>query len=133
MDDLPSHGAFVERAYEEACALLVDARDYIAGASAEDGKGLAPGDRLRLTLEMSRLTRRLTEVTAWLMLQKGVAAGEITRDRAATTAAAQMADGDPGAASDDAALLRLPLVARGLIDRARRLHAHVAGLRASLG
>lgn len=132
-DHVPSHQIFIERAYDEARALLEDARDYMAGPSAADGRALAPADRLRLTLEMSRLTRRLTEAIAWLMLQKGVAAGELTREEAAAAEAARMGEDDPGPAPDASELVRLPLAARGLMDRARRLYAHVAALRAGLG
>jgi len=131
MAENTSYGPFIDRAYDEARDLLIATRDYIAGPSSDDGKALDPGDRLRLTLELARLTRRLTEATAWLMLQKGVAAGELSSMEAAAAAAAQL-DVEPDSGPDEAAMTRLPLVARGLIDRARRLHAHVASLERSL-
>lgn len=131
MTDSASHAAFVERAYDEARELLVQTRDYIAGASVAESKALEPADRLRLTLELARLTRRLTEATAWLMLQKGVAAGEISRAEAEKADAAQIeADVEPE--PDAVALARLPLTVRALIDRTRRLHVHVAALHRSL-
>ena len=131
MADSFSHAVFIDRAYEEARDLLVATRDYVAGPSNEEGKRLAAPDRLRLTLELARLTRRLTEATAWLMLQKGVAAGEMTAVQAATASAAEF-DGGPEADADAMALARLPVTARSLIDRSRRLHAHVAQLRDSM-
>jgi len=131
MFDSTSHAAFVERAYDEARALLIQTRDYIAGPSAAESRALEPADRLRLTLELARLTRRLTEATAWLMLQKGIAAGEITRaDAAAADAARIEPDSEPEA--DAAALARLPITVRALIDRTRRLHGHVTALHRSL-
>lgn len=131
MTDSASHTAFVERAYDEARELLIQTRDYIAGPSAAESRALEPEDRLRLTLELARLTRRLTEATAWLMLQKGVAAGEITRAAAEKAEAAQIEpDAEPEA--DAAALARLPLTVRALIDRSRRLHVHVTALHRSL-
>jgi hypothetical protein len=131
MTDSASHVAFVERAYDEARELLIQTRDYIAGESAAESRSLEPADRLRLTLELARLTRRLTEATAWLMLQKGIAAGEISRADAEKTEAARLeTDVEPQA--EAAALARLPLTVRALIDRTRRLHVHVAALHRSL-
>ena len=126
-----SHAAFVERAYEEARSLLIETRDYIAGPSAAESRALEPADRLRLTMELARLTRRLTEATAWLMLQKGVAAGEISRTEAQSTDAARLeAESEPE--SDPISLARLPITVRALIDRTRRLHLHVVALQRSV-
>jgi regulator of CtrA degradation len=127
MADHSSHIAFVERAYDDTYALLVAMRDYVAGPSSEDARALEPGDRLRLTHELSRVTRLLTNVMAWLMVQKAVAAGEMTREQG---------DRDPAAKLDflyeDSADLkelgRLPIAARSLIDRARRIAALVRQL-----
>lgn len=131
MDSTASHAAFVERAYEEARALLIETRDYIAGPSAAESGALEAADRLRLTLELARLTRRLTEAMAWLMLQKGIAAGEITSTAAQSSDAARLkADSEPE--TDPISLARLPITVRALIDRTRRLHVHVVALRRSV-
>jgi regulator of CtrA degradation len=131
MTDSASHAAFVDRAYDEARELLIQTRDYISGPSTAESRALETADRLRLTLELARLTRRLTEATAWLMLQKGVAAGEITPADAAKAEAARL-EPDADGETDPAALARLPLTVRALIDRTRRLHGHVAALHRSL-
>ena len=65
------------------------------------------------------------------MLQKGVAAGEITPADAAKAEAARL-EPDADGETDPAALARLPLTVRALIDRTRRLHGHVAALHRSL-
>ena len=119
MFDTTSHAAFVERAYDEARTLLIQTRDYIAGPSAAESRALEPADRLRLTLELARLTRRLTEATAWLMLQKGVAAGEISRADAATAEAARI-EPDSEPESDAAALARLPITVSAIFTRSSR-------------
>ena len=123
-----SHTAFVQRAYDDTYALLLSMRDYVSGCSSTDARALDPTDRLRLTRELSRITRLLTEVMAWLMVQKAVAAGEISEIEAANAPAARLAflmeDGD----GDLEGLGRLPLPVRSLIDRARRIAALVRQL-----
>jgi len=129
MDSNTSHAAFVERAYRDTFDLLVDVRDYLADGSGADSEALPPEDRMQLTYELTRVTRKLTNVMAWLMLQKAVIAGEMTPEQAATDPAATMDIGaDDGKPDDPAALARLPLAARGLFDRSRRLTAHVTAL-----
>ncbi len=93
MTDAAALAAFIDKAYQEASDLLVEARDYVAGRPSEPAEQvLAPADRLRLTQALSRVTRRLTEVMAWLLVQKAVAAGEIT---AAPAKAATVGPGSP--------------------------------------
>ena len=124
-----SHAAFLEKAYRDAYDLLVAVRDYVAGAAGEDGRALDPKPRLQLTWELSRITRRLTDVMAWLMIRKAVAAGEIGEDEAARRATPPSAFEDGTPVEGDAAAL--PLAARGLIDRLRRLDADVRQLERS--
>ena len=124
-----AHAAFVDKTYREASDLLVEVRDYIAGRLSEPAQpARAPADRLRLTQALSRVTRQLTEAMAWLLVQKAVAAGEITAAEAVETGAAALSAGELGeraAAEFDAPL---PLAARGLIDRTQRLYTRVAQL-----
>ncbi|MDA0652181.1 MAG: DUF1465 family protein [Proteobacteria bacterium] len=127
MADL-SHSAFVQRAYDDTYALLIAMRDYVSGQSKEDSGTLEPNDRMRLSLELSRVTRQITEIMAWLMVQKAVAAGEITADEGARQAAGQLTLADDANDGDRDALARLPLPARSLIDRARRIAALVRQL-----
>ncbi len=129
MDDNPSQAAFVERAYRETFDLLVDVRDYVKNAPAAGSSGLESADKVQLSYELSRVTRQLTNVMAWLMLRKAVIAGEITEAEAAADPAAKMdTQPDDGAPEDPAAQARLPIAARGLFDRSRRLVDHVAAL-----
>lgn len=127
-----AHEVFLERAYREALRLLVEVRDYVAGPSKEDSAALLPQDRAVLVNELTKVTRRLTDAMAWLMLRKAVAADEIAPEEAELNAAAtlsQEAASADGAAAD---LGVLPLVARGLIDRSQRIFADVKRLDASL-
>ena len=127
-----SHSAFVQRAYDDTYALLLAMRDYVSGQSSEDAQQLEPKDRLRLSLELSRVTRQITEVMAWLMVQKAIGAGEITADEGAQQAAGQLTLADDDNDGDMEELGRLPLSARSLIDRARRIAALVRQLQSGL-
>jgi regulator of CtrA degradation len=129
MNELSPFAAFVEKAYEDANVLLVELRDYVAGL-AETKDDMPPAVRLKLTTELSQVTRLLTEVVAWLLVQKAVAAGEITVEEAAGSEAAALPE-DVSATAENRDLGDLPLVARGLIDRTRRLYRQVLQLDAS--
>lgn len=73
---------FLDGTYRETLDLLHEARDYVAGQQAAERAGLAPLGRLALSCETMRLTARLTQVMAWLLMQKAVQAGEVARDAA---------------------------------------------------
>lgn len=75
--------AFFDRTYDEALELAEAARDYIAGQAASDKVQLDPDTRLAASCEEMRLTARMTQVIAWLMMQRAVHAGEISREEAA--------------------------------------------------
>ena len=127
MADL-SHSAFVQRAYDDTYALLLAMRDYVSGPSSADANQLEPADRMRLSLELSRVTRQITEIMAWLMIQRAIASGEITTEEAAQQSAGQLTLAEEGDGTDMEELGRLPLPARSLIDRARRIAALVRQL-----
>ena len=129
MNENSSQAAFIERAYRETYDLLVDVRDYVDNAPAAGSSELETEDKLQLSYELSRVTRRLTNVMAWLMLQKAVIAGEMTEAEAAADPAANMDfQPDDGKPEDPVAQARLPIAARGLFDRGRRLVDHVTAL-----
>lgn len=65
---------------DEVITLMQDAQLEIARieADAEDfGAPVDPRDRLAILRECSRITARLTAISAWLLLQQGIATGEV--------------------------------------------------------
>jgi regulator of CtrA degradation len=74
---------FIERIYDEAKALLVEARDYMQTLAPAERATMTPLENLHSISEGLRLTTRLTEVMAWAMTHKAVQAGEISREEAA--------------------------------------------------
>src|SRR4051812_15750819 len=69
---------FLNKTYDETFRLLLEARDYLAYEEPVDRRRLSPTDRLVLNCEAMRLTSRLTQVMAWVLVQKAVYAGEIS-------------------------------------------------------
>lgn len=119
--------AFFHRTYDETMALLIEARNYIAYHEATDQKKLAPHTRLQVSYESMRVTSRLTQVMAWLLAQKAVHAGELTREQVATEEYA-LSGGDicldPSGPDNE----ELPAGLRSLLDRSYRLYVRVSRL-----
>jgi regulator of CtrA degradation len=74
--------AFFGKTFDEAFALLVEARNYIAYEEAIDRQLLDPLKRLMLSCEATRMTARIIHIMSWLMMRKAVFAGEIAPDEA---------------------------------------------------
>ena len=110
--------AFFDRTYQEALGLLRESRDYLAYCQDRDIRPLEPFDRLRFTLESTRLTARLTDIMAWLFVQKAVAEGELSVDEAAGERYRLLRGDavlDPGAVGDE-------ILPRGLVSLLARSH-----------
>jgi regulator of CtrA degradation len=76
-------GALIMRTYDEALALTREVRDYIATEAPADKAALDHDTQLVASCEEMRVTARMTQVMAWLMLQRAVNDGEIDREQAA--------------------------------------------------
>jgi len=74
--------AFFDNTFEEAMALTREARDYLTFQEKADLAELDPVSRMVASCESMRVTARLTQVVAWLLVQRAVHAGEITREQA---------------------------------------------------
>jgi len=75
---------FLDRTYDEAKGLLLEARDYMQSFAPADRALMTPLESLRSISEGLRMTTRLTEVMAWSLTQRAVQCGEMTREEAAT-------------------------------------------------
>ena len=72
--------AFFDTTFQEALDLTKEARDYLTDRRRQAPEEPAPGpDSLVANCEAMRVTSRLTQVMAWLMVQKSVHVGEMTR------------------------------------------------------
>ncbi len=113
--------------YQEALALTHEARSFIEARRGERGATCSPAESLRISCEIMRLTSRLTQVMAWLMVQKAVHAGEISREDAHEPNC-RLSGHDVCGAQDPDLVIDLTPTLVDLLDRSLRLYQRVARL-----
>ena len=114
----------VDSLYVEAMLLADEARSYFDQGGRDDRLALDPVDRVGFSCESLKVTTRLMHVIAWLLTQRAVAAGEISRDQAGEP---ERRLGEAG--ETDADLLeRLPEAAAALIRSSEDLFERVRRL-----
>jgi regulator of CtrA degradation len=118
---------FFGKTYDETMALLVASRDYLANAQPAEANGLKPIERLRVNCEAMRLTTRLTQVMAWLLAQRAVHEGELTREVAAGEDYRLQAE-EVCLAETEQTAHGLPPRMLELLEQSRRLYVRVARL-----
>lgn len=72
--------AFIDSRLEGAQALLHTTHDYIKWQAPIDIRKMDTKQTFKVSCEAMRVTVRMTQIIAWLMLQKAVLAGEISRE-----------------------------------------------------
>ncbi|HWA44806.1 MAG TPA: DUF1465 family protein [Hypericibacter adhaerens] len=82
MTKSPTPVAFFDRTYDETLLLIREAREYFAERQGQSASVSRAAVELVTSCESMRLTARLTQIMAWLLVQKAVHAGELTRDDA---------------------------------------------------
>lgn len=73
-----SETVFFTRTYDEALALVREARAYLAGPGKDEVRDLSAEVNFGYAAESLRMTTRLTEGMAWLFYQRALQEGEIT-------------------------------------------------------
>lgn len=116
----------ITRTYEEAMSLLIEARNYLRYRQS-DALRMPPMERLKLTREAFRVTSRLTQVMAWLLLRRAVLAGEI-QDAEARLPERRLAGRDVCLGDADDLGDWMPPGMGGLLDRSRALYERVERL-----
>jgi regulator of CtrA degradation len=111
----------IDSLYVEAMVLADEARAYFDASGRDDRLSLDPLVRVGFACESLKVTTRLMQVIAWLMTQRALAAGEISRDQAA---APERRLGD-APASDHDLLPRLPEAAAALIRASQDLYDRI--------
>lgn len=129
MIDSPVLQGFLERTYDETVEALVDLRNFVASELQDGPSDLLPEQRALTVQEITRATRRMASVMAWIMLQKAVQSGELNAEAAADHEAGQLIreEDDRGTASAEQ-LRALPMAVRSLIDRTRRIYQKASRL-----
>lgn len=119
--------AFFHRTYDETMDLMVEARNYMRFVERRERMRLGTHIGLRMSCEAMRVTSRLTQVMAWLMLQRAVHQGELSPEQSLAEecrlSGANVCLDE--SYSDDASL---PNGLRSLMERSYRLYVRVARL-----
>src|SRR5579859_4357569 len=119
--------AFFSRTYDEALDLVEAARSYLSMREPIDRRALAVPERLRLCSETMRMTARLTQIMAWLLSQRAVHAGELSRAEALSDQQV-LTEVDVCMARDERQWHGLPQRLVALLDQSHRLYIRVARL-----
>ena len=114
----------VDSLYVEAMVLADEARSYFDSAARDDRLALEPVDRVGFSCESLKVTTRLMHVIAWLLTQRAVTAGELSRAQAGETDRRL----GPAPESDQALLPRLPQPATDIVRASEELYDRVRRL-----
>jgi regulator of CtrA degradation len=117
---------FFKRTFDEVVALLLEVRTYLERAEPALAPGLAPLDRLQVSAESLRITARLAQITAWMLAQRAVAAGEISAAEAGPSFT--LPDEPIWMSASELEAPRLPERMLDLLERSRLLYIRVRNL-----
>src|SRR4051794_31756866 len=112
----------VDSLYVEGMVLADEARSYFDTIGRDDRLSLDPIDRVGFSCESLKVTTRLMHVIAWLLTQRAVAAGELSRDQAGET---ERRLGDAPQTDRDL-FQRLPAAAAELVQASEELYERVS-------
>ena len=119
--------AFFSRTYDETMGLMVEARNYMSYVERRDRERAGAFVGLRMSCEAMRVTSRLTQVMAWLMMQRAVHQGELSPEQALADhcrlSGAEVCL-DESFTQDES----LPNGLRSLLDRSLRLYVRITRL-----
>ena len=125
-DKLAASGQFLVL-FQDGMDLVSRAADYLDGIGREEAKLLARPAAAAYAVESMRLTTRLMQIASWLLLQRAVNEGELSRaEAAAENRRIRLSEQDIVANKD--ALVRLPPRLRDLIGVSLRLQARIIHL-----
>jgi regulator of CtrA degradation len=105
--------------------MIVETRNYMTHIEPKVARRRRPD--LRFSCEALRVTSRLTQVMAWLMLQRAVVYGEITAEEACQECN-RLSGREVCLATDAMEDDSLPAGLRSLLDRSYRLYQRVSRL-----
>jgi regulator of CtrA degradation len=83
IERLATSEAFIAM-FREGMGLVEESAAYLDGPGREEAKSLPRAAALAYAAESMRLTTRLMQIASWLLLQRAVNQGEMTRAQAAT-------------------------------------------------
>lgn len=118
---------YFRRTYDETLDLMVEARNYIAYVERRERQLVGAMNGLRMSCEAMRVTSRLTQVMAWLMMQRAVHDGEMTPGEALAEAN-RLSGADVCLDDSFSGDIALPRGLRSLLERSFSLYQRIARL-----
>ena len=115
------------KVFQEGMGLVEETAAYLDGPGRQEVRGLGRQGAIAYATESMRLTTRLMQLASWLLLQRAVSAGELTRE-AAENEQQRINLGEIGAGHDLDGTERLPTGLKALVARSLRLHERVVTL-----
>jgi regulator of CtrA degradation len=113
--------------FREGMSLVEEAASYLDGDGRLQAKALARTEALAYAAESMRLTTRLMQIASWLLLQRAVNQGELTRHQAASNRhRVKLREQELASAPD--IFQRLPERLRELSLRSLRMQARIIHL-----
>jgi regulator of CtrA degradation len=113
--------------FSEGMALVEGTAAYLDGDGRKESRDLQRSAALAYASESMRLTTRLMQITSWLLLQRAVNEGELTRREAETEhRKVRLQSSEPPASPEMLALL--PAKLNELIQQSVRLQARIVKL-----
>ncbi|MEQ9518859.1 MAG: DUF1465 family protein [Parvibaculum sp.] len=120
-----------KRTYREGMSLVEEAASYLDGPGRDQAKDFPRATALAYATESMRMTTRLMQVAAWLLVQKAVYEGEMSETEAMSEkyelGGRELAKTEPVKAAQ-----MLPDVLRDLIQRSESIYERIDRLDAQL-
>lgn len=123
--------AYFRRTYDETMDLMVEARNYMTYIERRERERASVVSGLRMSCEAMRVTSRLTQVMAWLMMQRAVHEGEVEQEEALAEPN-RLSGGEVCLDDTYSGDETLPGGLRSLMDRSFRLYQRVVRLEAQM-
>jgi regulator of CtrA degradation len=113
-----------ERVFKEGMSLVEETANYLDGQGRADSRALDRQGAIAYATESMRLTTRLMQLASWLLLQRAIVAGELTRDDATREKSrvelSEIGEGNPIPGAD-----ALPDGLKELVQRSLHLHKRI--------
>lgn len=119
------------RTYDEAVDLMVEAKTYLSSVDVKERRKISATSGVRLSCEALRVTSRLTQVVAWLLMQRAVQEGELSVIEALS---------EPNRLSSADVCLNvahcrddvIPIALQSLLERSLHLYLRIAHIEAQI-
>jgi regulator of CtrA degradation len=113
-----------EKVFKEGMGLVEETANYLDGQGRADARALDRPGAIAYATESMRLTTRLMQLASWLLLQRAIAAGEMTRDESVQNKA-RVNLSEIGAGNSIPGSESMPEGLTELVERSLRLHERI--------